>query len=105
MQKRHASGTRRAAAVRAALHAFAGGRLFGDAAGDRAGQRAAWAPARNHEVHHRARRTPGARGDERTALDGRPEGANPEHFPNDDETAGNTRPIEHAKRVWTLRAP
>src|SRR5438046_2014045 len=40
MQKRHASGTRRAAAVRAPLHAFAGDRLFGDAAGNPAEERA-----------------------------------------------------------------
>src|SRR2546430_14891920 len=105
MQERHASGTRRTAAVRAALHAFAGGQLFGDAAGNRAGQRTAGAPAGNHEVHHRAWGTPGPRGNERLALDGRPKGQNPEHFPDTDEPAGKPRPFEHAEFVRTLRAP
>src|SRR5258708_7191978 len=41
MQERCAPGARRTAALRAALHAFGRGQLFGDAAGNRAGQRAA----------------------------------------------------------------
>src|SRR5713101_1650282 len=41
MQERCATGARRTAVVRAALHAFGGGQLLRDAAGDRAGQRAA----------------------------------------------------------------
>ena len=40
-----ATGARGAAAVRFSLHAFSGGGLLGDAAGNRAGQRAARTPA------------------------------------------------------------
>src|SRR5258708_40367827 len=45
MQERHATGTRRAAAVRPALHAYAGEQLLRDAAGGRAWASAAGRPA------------------------------------------------------------
>ena len=88
MQERSATGTRRAAVLRPALHAYAGDQLLRDAAGDSAGQRATGTAARNHEVHHGERGMPGARSDKRPAPDGRPEGENLEHFPYADEFAG-----------------
>ena len=93
MQERSATGTRRAAVLRPALHAYAGDQLLRDAAGDGAGQRATGTAARNHEVHHGERGMPGARGDKRAAPDGRPEGENLEHFPYADEFAGKPRPF------------
>jgi len=39
------------------------------------------------------------------APDGRPEGANPEHIPYANESAGKPRPFEHAEFVRAFGAP
>src|SRR5579864_867770 len=66
VQGRLATSSCRAATVRAALHAVAGGGLLGDAAGDRAGQYGARAAAGNHALHYGKRGKAGACGDQRT---------------------------------------
>src|SRR5690242_965874 len=104
MQERRAPGTRRAEVVRAALYAGPGNELRRDAPRNSLGQCAAGAPARDYALYHGARRAPGTRGHKRFTPHRRPEGPHPEHFPDADEPARKSGPLEYAKFVWPLRA-
>src|ERR1700687_6418347 len=100
MQKRNTTGINRAAVVRAALHAFPGNALLGNAPGDGAGKGTARTATRNSKVHLGERRNSRACGHPRPASDRRPEGTHLEHFFDTHEPARESRSREHAQLFW-----
>ena len=105
LQEHHARGSRRAEAVRVALHAFAGSELLRNAARNCVGKCSARSSTRDHAVYHRKRRAFSARSNKRNAPDRRFESAHLEHIPDADESARKPGSCEYAIFSRPYRGP